>query len=362
MAFSASIPSNQASPLLTSAIEARYDEMKDIKVNNFFRSFYKEVFSNVMYPVIEIRRGSERIAKDVPRGHQGRRIEVSKFTQKAFQLLYFNQYFDATTLQQYFRVFGSSSFAQNDLIDLGGALATERKASTDMIERTMEIHCASILEDGSITASDGSILDFGRKADSMIDKGAGQYWDDHARDIYADMKEMCDFLRQVGKAQGQVFNFIAGTKVFQAMRRNDEFNKRLSQINNKRDLIPPSQMNATGAIYQFETDVDSYKVRVWTYNDFYQTNEDNVNPTFAPYKVEETGVMLPEAPKFTMLYGAVPRVTTDLNTATLLSGKFIFSDFVNPEKKYHRFYTESAPLPVPEAIDQICTIQALPAA
>jgi hypothetical protein len=61
-----------------------------------------------------------------------------------------------------------------------------------------------------------------------------------------------------------------------------------------------------------------------------------------------------------LLYGAVPQVVQPgTGTATLAVGKFIYKNFVDEEEGYHRFYQESAPLPVPKAVDKIYTMTVL---
>jgi hypothetical protein len=351
------IPSSQASPLLTIAVKERYDELQALKVNNFYRSYYKEVLSPERYPAIDVRRGSEKVAVDVVRGHQGKRFQITKSTQKAFEPLYYRNFFDATELQGYFRVFGSKSFNLNELDGLAAGIATERKAMTDTIERGIEIHCSTIFEDGTVTASDGTIIDFKRKAASIVDNGVGFYWDNPAHDIIGDLRAGCDFLRETGKVQGYFINVVMGADAWAAFRKNTEINTRWNQFNNKRDMLLPAQLESTGAIFQTEMDVDSYKVRVWTYNDFYEDE----NGDMQPYKNPKTVVMLAEKPIFSLMYGAIPQVTLDLNTSNLIVGKMVYSDFRNPEMGYHRFYAQSAPLPVPVAVDQIYTLQALAA-
>jgi len=153
------IPVSQASPLLTTAIKARFDELNQIKVNNFFRSFFTPISCPERYPVIDVRRGTEKVAVDVTRGSQGIRTQITKFTQKAFDPFYYKLGFDATQLQCYFRVYGSTSFNLNDAAELANGIAVENKANTDMIERAIELHCSTIFESGTCTSlRDASVV------------------------------------------------------------------------------------------------------------------------------------------------------------------------------------------------------------
>lgn len=357
------IPASQASPLLTTAVHAKYDELAEIKVNNFWRSFYNVEISKELYPAIDVRRGSEKVAIDVIRGHQGLRQQVTKSTQKAFEPFFYKNFFDATQLQSYFRMFGTNSFNRNEFNNTASGIATEMKILSDTLDRAIEIMCGSIFKDGTITSlRDGSIVDFKRKAESMVDPGTGFYWDNPAVDIIAQLKTGCDFLRQVGKVNAHVINCVMGADAWAALRKNEEINRRWNTFNNKRDMLQPSQLDATGAVFQTIIDVDSYKVAIWTYNDFYDDPTDtSETPTMIPYMDPKQVYLLPEKPKNMLVYGAIPQVTTNFNTDSLIAGEKIFTDYRNPEEGYHRFYLQSAPLPVPIAIDQMYTLQALAA-
>jgi hypothetical protein len=354
-------PSGQASPKFTTAVRTIYDQLQTLKVNNFGRSFYGEEMSPELYPAIEVRLGSEKLAKDVPLGHQGLRWDSPKFTQKAFELLNYNNYFDATRLEQYWRVFGSTSFNINEGLKMAERVAMEQKILVDAADRTLETQCMSIFEDGTITAADGTILNFGRKAASMVDPGVGFYWDNPATDVEGQIIAGCDFMRGIGKVQGYVMNMVLGSDTYQALRKNTALNAKWGQFHNEKDVLPPSTKDATGAIYQVTLDLGNYKVRVFTYADMYQSNEDNDNPTMVPYKDPKTAVILPVETNsmWKIFYGAVPMVQGDLNTPSLQVGKTIFADYINRELGYHKFYVKRRAIPVPVAVNQMYTIQAL---
>lgn len=359
------IPIGQASPILTSAIRARYDELSQIKVNNLFRSWFAMNPSPDRYPIIEVRRGSEQVAVDVMRGHQGQRIQVSKFSQKAFDPFYFKQYFDATELTNYFRVFGSQSFNENEMAELANGVAVQNKIQDDMISRAEEIMCASVLESGTITSfRDGSIVDFKRQAGSIVTLTGGSTWDNAGTNPYNDLNNGGDYLRQTGKYGGYVINAIFGTAAWEAFRNNSIVQERLKEFNNKRDVLEPAQYDAIGGKYQGSIDCTNYTLRCWTMSDVYNAPTVDANGnismtgTLTPYMNPKKIYMIPEKPMFQMLYGAIPEVRMPgAGTSTLIVGSRIFKDYANPEEGYHRFYLEAAPLPVPIQVDQIYTLQ-----
>jgi len=351
------IPTSQASPALTTAIKAKLDDMQTIKVNNFGRSFFNEVLSQERYPAFEVRRGTMLVGVDVPRGHQGLRTQATKFSQKAVDPFYFKYFTDATELEGYFRVFGSNSFNLNDLAGLANGIALGVKANQDLIDRAIEKFCMEIFEFGTITSERAGTpaIDFYRKADSFMDKGAGNYWDVTGHDPFADIKEGCDFMKQAGKVASSRFEAVCGTRAWTAFRNNSVVKERLTQYNNRRDTLSPSRQEISGAVYQGSFDCDSYVIDIFTYNDFYE----NSDGSFSPYMAENKMYILPPNPMNALFYAAVPQVQTNLTTANLLVGKYQVRDFMNAEYGYHRFYIESAPIPVPIGVDQMFTITCL---
>lgn len=353
--MASTIPINQAASLYTMGLKKKFDELSLIKVNNFFRSFFPDEICKERYPVIEVRRGSEKVAIDVIRGHQGIRTQITKHTQKAFDPFYYKLYYDATQLECYYRAFGSDSFNLNAGAELVNGIAVHNKANQDMIERGIEIHCASILENGTCTSlRDGSIIDYKRQAGSMVTLTAGNLWTDTGVDPSVSLKAGCDWLRQEGKVGGYVINAVFGTEAWAAFRSNDVQSEKLKQFNNRRDILMPAQLESTGAIYQGDIDCDSYILRVWTYNDFYENAEGVSTPYMNPKKV----YLIAEKPMFTTLYGATPQETfPGSNTLGLVAAKYVLSDYRDMKSKTHEFYIESAPLPVPVTVDMIYTLQ-----
>jgi hypothetical protein len=354
------VPISEASPLYTAALARKFYEPGDIKVNNFFRSFFPSIITKVRFPIIEVMRGSEKIAVDVLRGTQGNRNQVSKFDQKAWDTFYFREWFDATELECYFRAFGSDSFNLTEGAEMVNGIAAQNMLNRQKIERNIEYMCAQIFETGKITSlRDGTVVDFHRQASSMVTLPAGSRWTDAGTDPFIDLFNGGVFLRQKGKASGYVINAIFGTKVWQAWRENAEVKDRLKQFNNKRDMLPPAQLMSTGAVYQGEIDADSYTVRCWTYNEFYD------DPAYtgtgqAPmisYKDPNTVVMIPENPMFNTFYGAIPQLANPgAPTMSLVAGEYALSEDLNVYQKYHKFAIESAPLPVPVTPDRMYTL------
>lgn len=358
------IPTGQFPPGFTGAIEARFDELQDIRVNDFGRSFFPVKLCPERYPVIEIRRGSEKVAIDTIRGSRGTRTQITKFDAKVYDPFYYALWFDATELLPYFRVFGSKSFNLNEGAALANGIALGMDENKKMIERARELMAFQIFENGTITSlrDPNMIIDYKRQAGSMVTLGPasslGNTWDTPGIDPNVSIKAAGDYLRQVGKASGYVINAICGTAAWDALINNSQFRERLKEFNNSRDTLPAAQKMATGEIFQGEITVSSYKVRFFTYNEFY---DDPASTVAVPlpmksYKDPKSVVYLPENPMFTTLCGAIPQIgIPGQDTSSLIMAEYVVNDFINREEKYHRFVTESAPIPVPITVDRIVT-------
>jgi hypothetical protein len=355
------IPAGQFPPGFTGAIEARFDELQDIKVNDFGRSFFPVKLCPERYPVIEVRRGTEKVAIDTVRGSKGVRTQITKFDAKVYDPFYYRYWFDATELTNYFKVFGSRSYNVNDGASLANGMAVALDENKKMIERARELMAFSIFENGTITSlRDNSIVDFKRQPGSMVNLLPGSLWTDAGVDPNVSLKAGGDYLRQTGKASGYVINAICGTEAWDALINNSQFRERLKEFNNNRDMLPQAQKNTTGEVFQGEITVSSYKFRFFTYNEFYDDPLSTVAVPLPmkPYKNPKTVVLLPENPMFTCLCGAIPNIgMPGENTSSLLTDEYVVSDFINREEKYHRFVTESAPINVPVTVDRIYTLQ-----
>src|ERR1017187_8822852 len=101
-----SISTTDAKGLFTNTLIDVYKEK--IKSTNFLRSFFPTVESPSLEVSIEVQRGFEKTAVDVVRGTDGNRNTFSKTTEKIFIPPFYREYFDATQLQLYDRLYGAT--------------------------------------------------------------------------------------------------------------------------------------------------------------------------------------------------------------------------------------------------------------
>jgi hypothetical protein len=172
--------------------------------------------------------------------------------------------------------------------------------------------------------------------------------------VFAQLQAGCAWLRQYGKTAGHEFNVILGETAISDLYANTKFLARQNLFNMKLDNILPPQKNAVGGVYHGTMTCGPYHVNVWSYPEYYNAASTG---TFTPYINAKKGFLIPVKPKFKMAFGAVPQLL-EPGKAPLI-GQFVFSDYIDKKAKTHEYHVESAGVPVPTAIDQIYTFQAV---
>lgn len=317
----------------------------------FLRSFFPTVVSPTLEVSIEVQRGYEKIAVDVTRGTDGNRNSFTKSSEKIFIPHYYREWFDATQLQLYDRLYGATEI--NDAIFAAyiNSVADSLMDLQSKIERAYELQCAQVLETGIVTTSAGSTnIDYKRKAASLVDLGGGNYWAS-AVDPFAQLEAGCNFLRQVGKAEGSVFNAILGSSAMSALFANTAFKERQNLFNMALDAVAAPQRGAVGQSYHGEITCGSYRVRLWSYPQYY----DNASNVQTPYINPKKVIMMPEMPKFKLAFGAVPQLIEP--GVGPFVGAYKINEYIDQRGKSRIIDLESAGLAIPTAVDTIYTVQ-----
>jgi hypothetical protein len=228
----------------------------------------------------------------------------------------------------------------------------------ETIERTIELMCSQILETGTIVApGTGIIIDYQRKAESMVDLGAGNYWNEAGVNPYTSLEAAGVFMRTKGKVQGSSFNLILGGEVMAALKSNEKFLSQQNLFNMKLDEFHGPQRTSKGANLNGFLITDNYKFYVWTYPEYYQ---DPTSLEMIPYINPKKAIVLPEGFTGYTAFGAVPQPVSTVSGGRMIlpkSGNFIFTEYMDEEQRTHYREVESAPLPVLDAVDKVYTIQ-----
>lgn len=350
----ATISSSEFKPVYTTLIAARYDEMLKARATGFLRSMFMDNITKVRYPSIDVRRGTLKVAANVILGHQGIRTQITKSTQKVLDLFYFRYFFDATELDCYWNLFGSTSISENVMTEFVDGVAAGNKANQDLIERAYELFCAQILIDGTCfsLSNPTNIIDFGRKAGSMVDAGAGNYWADAGVDPYAQIAAQCEFIAKNGLYTGGEFNMILSGNSYGDLLNNTVVKARNDIKMWKLDNFVTPDMKVEGQTYHGTISCGPYTVHIWQYPQFYET----AGGVKTPFIDGNYAIVLPLKPEFQTIYGATPQlVTPGEATASLQASKYVLNEYIEQKSRTHEFHIESRGIPVPIAIDCIST-------
>src|SRR5258706_6321908 len=345
------ISTTDARALFTKMLMDVYREM--IEPTAFLRSFFPVKESSTKEISIEVMRSKEKIAVDVARGTDGNRNQWTLSTEKIFIPPYFREFFDATQLQLYDRLFGSTEISNGNFSQFVQSVAEKTRELQNKIERSYEKQCADVLTTGIVSLNQGININFKRKAESLVDLGVGNYWDSAGVDPATSLSAACKFLRQVGKCTGGVFNAIVGDDVLALLVNNAKVQERGKIYNYALDLLNAPQRNSVGATFHRELTADTYRVRIYAYSQFFDNAANEQTPYLDPKKV----IVLPENPRFMLSFAAVPQLLTEGQPP--VKGAFVFSDYINLKAKTHEFHVESAGVAVPTAVDQIYTFKAI---
>lgn len=342
------IPIQDARNLFTKMIVAVYKEQ--VATTSFLRSFFptKEVMSKEIS--IEVQRGFEKVAVDVERGTNGNRNTFSKSTEKSFVPPFYWEYLTANEHRLYDVAIGMMN--TNSFSQMTAELASDLFELRQKIERAYELQCAQVLETGIVQLNAGVNIDFKRKSASLVDLGAGNYWTTGTVSPYDTLELGAKFIRQVGKSQGSVYNVIMGSEALSAFLDNTIVKERADIRHFSLDGVRAPQRNSVGGTLHGEVSAGAYTFRIWTYPEYY----DNAAGDSTAYVNEKKIIILPEAPKFTLTFGAVPQLIGEGGSVPQ-KGAYLIQDFVDERATSHEMHIKSAGVAIPVAVDQIWTGQ-----
>lgn len=318
---------------------------------SFLRSFFTVKEESTKELSIEVQRGTEKIAVDVERGTEGNRNQFTRSTEKIFVPPLYREYFDATQLSLYDRLFGSTAIDAGVFSAFLEQVADKLRMLQDKIERAYELQCSQVLETGIVTLAAGTNIDFKRKTASKVDLGSGNYWTGAAVDPSTALIAGANFLRQVGKSQGGTYNLICGGEAFQALVNNQVLQKRADIKNYSLEAVAMPQRNSVGASLHGKISAGAYNFNIWSYPEFY----DNASNVSTPYVNEKKVIILPEQPRFVLGFAAVPQLVSE--GGGVRRGAYIVDEYKDERNASHIFDIKSAGVAIPVAVDQIYTAQ-----
>lgn len=351
------IPIQDARGIFTKTLVTTWNELMELAPKSFLGSFFTKKTSLSKEISIEVMRGTEKIAVDVHRGGEGNRNQFSKSAEKIFVPPYFKEYFDATELDRYDRLFGQDASSVTSGI-ITGMIEQALEKLTILrykIERAYELQASQVFTNGIVALTSGDNIDFKRKALSMAVKEPAGYWTVTTVNPITDLLTGCNFLRQTGKATDGEFNAILGANVLLALLENPFIKHDKLTVLPLVELKTP-QVSAMGGVYHGTLSVGPYKVHLWSYPEFY----DNSAGVSTAYVNADYYYLLPKSSgKFIMSYASVPAIIRDPRNAEFpeyirqMEADYYINNYIDPAGEKHVFSIASAGLAVPVSVDRI---------
>lgn len=364
-AFDIAIPTTDVSNMFTKAVLARV--MEDIKPTKFFTSMFTRRFEPVFAFSFFVNRGNESVAVDVHEFSEGNFHKTTKSTEKILRGVPYKDVVNYNDTELYFNVV--SGVARGDMNGLTPFVTKKAQETLELMykqDRAIELQCAQLLEDGIVRFSNNTNIDFKRKAASLVDNVAagGTYWDNTTtvQDIFKDFQKACRFIRTNGKITTSTFDAILGEDAMAALEQHPLFLERQKLFNMKLDEVTQPLAQAEGSTLHGFISAGSYKVRLWTYPQFYDTIDANGNITAStPYKNPKTVVVLPAVDPSQLGFEIVSTLVHQVivNGGIEQTGEMLVRNFVNREKGYDRVVVERATIAIAKYIDRMYTMKVL---
>jgi len=351
----ANISTTDARGLYTKKLVAVWKDR--VKPSNFLELFFPTAPSDVTdsYEIsVVAQRVTEKIATDVIRGTDGNRNKFEKSTEKILVTPYYREYFDQTNMQLYDRTFQASEVTDNQLIRLINDTADHASQLQGKIERRLELQRAQLLDTGILTMTQGAgFINFFRKATSMVDLGAGQYFANNSN-VFTQLAAGGKWLRQNGKMSGNRIIAIFGETAKADFDANTVFTSRQNLFNMALDSIAAPRTNAQGGVYHGLLTAGPYTIEVWTYPEFY----DNAGGVSTPYIDPKKVILFPaNGIQAKTVYAACPQLLEPGQAP--IRAKFLLNEFTDEKRKTREFHIESAGMPMLVGEDNIYTIKAV---
>ena len=346
-------------PLVTNSIVKNL--IIGMEPTTLLQSKFKGIAKRTLALSWTIKRFGETVAGDVIRGADGNLNQFPKMTYKSVVPPYYYEKLNVTQIDGYDRVFSESDSGQISVglfNDFRANLMEQTKQVISKIKRSIELQAREVYTKGTVTPLNAPVIDFKRKAGSFVDPGAGNYWANDGVDPYKQLAAGGDFIRKNGKYMGGTFNVIMGEQAFADFLTNSVVSQRNDLKMWKLDTIVSPDMKIEGQTYHGTISCGPYTMHIWQYPQYYEdaSNGNALTPYINPKKV----YVLPQNPDFQTIYGATPQIVTPgAATASLISGKYIMSEYIDMRSRSHEFHIESRGLPVPIAIDQLYTLFAV---
>ena len=298
------------SDLSTTRMLSAFIERKEAHKPQFFTSFFTDVvFHNSAKVELDVRRSGARIAPVLTSlGVGNHRVEAKKITNNDWTPPVYGLEFGLNAVDAIKRPFGQDPYKDvNYLKNLQDQFNLMMPECEHMIRRGVELQCAQVLRNGTLTLPDVSgatafTLDYGAETDHKL-VGVAVDWDEPSG---------TDRIGNVRTAANAVYNDSGLTPKFLIMGESakEAFMKdAVVQTQTMRtgtgigEQVPPQLRN--GGAYHGKVSVGQFVLEVWTTSGFYESY-----PSGAPVKYlgDWEVIVIGENSSLTLTYGGIPRV------------------------------------------------------
>lgn len=339
--------------------------VEDIPVREGFSAWFPTETTPTLYVDVEVERDNDLIAVDVQRFTEGKKNKFTRATEHIYVPPFYKEDYDFARDEVYMSTVAlgvtnapgaNQAIAQN-------ALKNVRK-NRKKIERAIRKQQADVLQTGIITLKNGDSIDFRRRAESMVDVGAGAafYWNEVGSDPMADLELGMRFLRDVGNSSGSTINVVMRSDAMNAFLNNAKV-KETAEIRriNRINIDMPKFSEATGFAFQGQVAAGDFVVNLWTYNEKY-TDENGVTKY---YLTRENVVMIPEDFSGKTVFGGLPYMRettvngTRIEVPGVMEADFLLRGYSDKKTISSTLELTSAPLVIPFTIDKVYTMKVL---
>lgn len=321
----------------------------------FLRSFFPVETSMTETVSIVVKRGTEKIAVDVKRYSDGNRNSFDRSTEKIIKPPLYHEWLSMNEHELYKVCIEAIAEGKTTYFrELVSKQAEDLMTMKDKIERSIELQCAQVLDNGVVQLENYTDIDFKRKATSIVAYNAANDFSINTVDPATVFKNGGKFLRTVGKVQTGRIVAILGEDVLEALA-NNTFIKERGDIKDydEMKLIAPIR-DSLGRAYHGYISAGAYTFDLFTYPEYYDTETAEHIAYVDPKKL----ILIPPKPRFKLAFAAVPQLINNDGTIPQRGEYLMLEDF-NVAQGYHRVHMKTAPIAVPVAVDQIYTITVL---
>jgi len=349
--------------LLTTKVVGKFKEM--IPVRAGFSSVFPRETTPSYFVDVMVQRGNQKIAVDVELYTEGEKTKRSKSTEKKFKPPFYKLEYDFRRDDAYIDTMALGAFGNATANKVIAQNAVEGvMENRAMVERSIRLQQAQVLQTGIITLKNGDNIDFKRKAASMQVLSGGALWSATTTATpITDIKNGVKFLREVGQSGSSKINAFMSESAFDAFLKTDEVKsyadfRRVERL----EITMPVWNESEGMTFQGRVGAGALVIDIYTYNELYEEFDSS---TTKYYLDANKVVLLPDDFKGKTVFAGLPSMTSgsvsgvETMMPTVIEADYLIRPYYNERTMDSGIELTSRPVVVPFTIDKIYTVQVL---